>query len=334
MKKLGIFGILLLGLPGIIHAAPVKMVTYFPAPYVAYSRLGPNNMVGGLGRNHMVGGLSVAGPNDYFLRVGTPNLAYPNLPLYVQNLLLQEPNRTIGYRTRLELTSDSPFTVVSNLVRVGSTQTIRSNGEATSNPGDQRQVWFKQNLQVTQQPKTRVFYSINADTIDVPDLYLFGLKMPACNNTETSGDRHRISWRTATVKLSNTNVAPMSGTFLTCGDIQSCHCNGLVWDDDNGSFVQTGEWCDNENWVECYEYGPCTTEGEEHICQECNSSHIEIHKYVCTRCDSSWSLCNACHTTVGWPCYTGPGGGGGGGGTGGEVPGQQDDDIKEKEKNL
>ncbi len=326
MKKLGIFGILLLGALGIVEAStiPVKMVTYFPAPYVAYSRLGPENVLTDL---------SIVGRNDYFLRVGTADYASPNVPLYVQTLLLQKP-KSVGYRTKLELTANDRFAISSDLVRAGSSQSLRSvsGNPATTNPGDQRKIRFKQNLQITQQPVGSTFYSVNAEVINVPNLYLFGLKVPECNNTETSGDRHRISWRAANIHF-NTNQA-MSGVFLSCGDKETCHCDGWAWHETYPQIGSGGcaaqEGAIQGDYVDCR--GACHEGDAPHYWEECTGGVWIPYTCSCEKCDSSWDLCQDCIRS-GWGGPCDPNGGGGGTG-GGVAPGQQDDDIKEKEKNL
>lgn len=190
MKKIWTFWIFLF-LPLVATAAQdsIKMVTYFPAPYVAY----PREVVW---RAFDVGLTA----EKCEMQLGCSSTT--NAPLDTDKLSLLHGS--------LYLNGKPDLLIRGHKIKVG---------DSNATPAD-RTLTFKKNLRVnkiaaiTNLSARPAELTVTGDTVKVKSLKLFENDFPSCKAANSSSNG-QMSWKT--LSLSREGGNPLKGVFLTCG---------------------------------------------------------------------------------------------------------------------
>ena len=284
MKKLWIFGILLFGFLDVAYAVqePIKMVTYFPAPYTAYSQI----------TWRRIAILNITGPNDYYLTLGHAGLNDAP-PLDVYHFDLQKPNYS-SIPTSLELRGlNSKSDVTADSATIGPSSLLYNNGLTShENRSTDRRVLFEKDLTVSAQGNngtdSEIIHTINSPDVTVNGLYMFGKEFPSCKDAFT-GSSGKVAWNNLTIDLGSTGAGPqtLSGTFLTCGGTpETCSCpNTYHWKEFMGNAWDCMGCPDYQNGE--YLSGPCTQGTPDSAYEECSSSACYNSTFSCVPCTGS-----------------------------------------------
>lgn len=294
MKKIFIIcAIGLLPLVALADQNPIKMTTFFPAPYAAFSRLNALNTGAGFDTNEgLVVGLS-SSPNCK-LSLGCNEVS--SNPLDTPQTVVSSGDLYLnGEDGKLVIEATDAITV----------------GSSSSQYGEKK-LQFKKNAHIG------TFFNLisaNFGTANINTLKIGNMAFPSCKAASGASGQGKMQWQELTLQVDGQSANSRKGYFLTCGSGTPCdpNCFKWVWSQEDALGPETS--CTHIQCSAAYDLWqgkPCENLGEVQGNMRCcegtgQSAMLFLYEVTCEKA-----------------CDCGGNGGGSGGGSIGVVPGSDD----------
>lgn len=209
MKKILIIcAIGLLPLVALADQNPIKMTTFFPAPYAAFSRLNALNTGGGFWTDEgLVVGLS-SSPNCK-LSLGCNEVS--SNPLATSQTVVSSGDLYLnGEDDKLVIEATGAITVGSS-----------------SSQYDEKELQFKKNAHIG--TFFNFLISANFGTARINTLKIGNMAFPSCRVASGASGPGKMQWRKLTLQVDGQSANSRKGYFLTCGSGTPCDPNCFKW---------------------------------------------------------------------------------------------------------